>query len=69
MEYMTLLMREREKYKEGEAKGNAYGIIKFTLSLGYSDKDILSALQETLNIDMDQATKYLKSYYEETSRL
>lgn len=69
VEYMTLLMREREKYTEGVedgvAKGKTYGIIKFTLSLGYSDEKILSALQETLDIDMEQAKEYLSRYYEE----
>ena len=66
---MTLLMREREKYTEGVAegvaKGKAYGIIKFTLSLGYSDENILSALQKTLDIDTEQAKEYLSRYYEE----
>lgn len=65
VEYMTLLMREREKYTEGKAEGQAYGIIKFTLSLGYPEEDILSALQKTLDIDMKQAEYYLKSYYKE----
>lgn len=65
VEYMTLLMREREKYKEGEARGKALGIIKFTLSLGYSNEKILAALKETLNINTSQAEEYLKRYYEE----
>lgn len=70
---MTLLMREREKYTEGMAKGiaegmadgKAYGIIKFTSGLGYSDENIISALQETLDIDMEHAKDYLKRYYGE----
>lgn len=73
VEYMTLLMREREKYTEGMAKGiadgmadgKAYGIIKFTSGLGYSDENIISALQETLDIDMEHAKDYLKRYYRE----
>lgn len=60
VEYMTLLMREREKYTEGKA----FGIIEFTKSLGYTDKDIISALQKTLCIEMDQAEDYLKIFYE-----
>lgn len=40
VEYMTLLIREREKYREGKAGG----IIEFALELGYTDEDILSIL-------------------------
>lgn len=68
VEYMTLLMREREKYmegkEEGKEEGKAYGIIEFALDLGYSSERILSTLQKKLHIDTEQAEVYLKSYYE-----
>ena len=65
---MTLLMREREKYKEGKAdglkegekNGKAFGIIEFTKGLGYADKDIIATLQKTLSINIEQSEDYLK---------
>ena len=49
---MTLLMREREKYREGmeegEARGKAYGIIELALDLDYPNEQIL--VQYCLNI-------------------
>ncbi len=70
VEYMTLLMREREKYREGKLdgkiEGKAAGIIEFALDINYSDEKILSTLQEKLNIDMLQAEEYLKRFYEKT---
>ena len=63
VEYMTLLMREREKYQEGMAegeargrtKGKAYGIMEFAIDLGYTKEEILAVLQKKLNIDRGQA--------------
>ena len=65
VEYMTLLMREREKYQEGKARGKAYGIMEFAIDLGYTKEEILAVLQKKLNIDRGQAEEYLKEYYEE----
>lgn len=62
VEYMTLLMREREKYKEGKADG----IIEFALELNYDDDKILFMLQKKLGIDLSMAEEYLKRYYEWT---
>lgn len=68
VEYMTLLMREREKYKEGRAEGRAEGkaggIIDTLLDIGYANEDILSVLQKKLSIDSGQAEDYLKRFYE-----
>jgi len=70
VEYMTMLMREREKYREGKLEGRlegkAAGIIEFALDLNYSNEKILSVLQEKLNIDMLQSEEYLKRFYEKT---
>lgn len=67
VEYMTLLMREREKYTEGKIEGKiegrAYSIIEFALELDYSDSQILSMLQKKLNIEANQAEEYLERYY------
>ena len=38
VEYMTLLMREREKYKEGVAEGEIKGIVETYEDLGFSDR-------------------------------
>ena len=68
VEYMTLLMLEREKYKEGKAEGmtdgKALGIIEFALDIGYSNDEIISTLQKKLGIDAEQAEEYLKRFYE-----
>lgn len=70
VEYMTLLMREREKYKEGIAQGivqgRAGGIIDAMLSAGYANEDILAALKEKLKVDSSQAESYLKRFHEGT---
>ena len=66
VEYMTLLMREREKYREGKAEGKAYGIIEFALDLGYTNEEILATLQKKLVIGRNQAEGYLNTYYEES---
>lgn len=61
---MTLLMREREKYKEGEKNGKALGIIEFALDIGYSNEEIIATLQKKLGIDVEQEESYLKRFYE-----
>ncbi len=82
VEYMTLLMREREKYKEGYAEGEiageargeargqafgkAHGIIDFALDLGYSKEEILTILQRKLKITEQQADEYVKKFYGKT---
>ena len=72
VEYRTLLMREREKYKEGKAdgleegekNGKAFGIIELALDIGYSNEEIIATLQKKLGIDAEQAESYLKRFYE-----
>lgn len=78
VEYMTLLMREREKYKEGytegeiageargKAEGEARGIIDFALDLGYSNEEILTVLQKKLGVTKQQADDYLRKFYDKT---
>ncbi len=70
VEYMTLLMREREKYKEGYAEGEiageARGIIDFALDLGYSNEEILTVLQKKLGVTKQQADDYFKRFYDKT---
>lgn len=67
VEYMTLLMREREKYNEGiavgEMRGKVNAIIDFALDLNYTNEKILTILQEKLNINQEQAEEYLKNFY------
>jgi predicted transposase/invertase (TIGR01784 family) len=64
--YMTLMMREREKYKDGREEGiqlGANGIISTLLDLNYSNEEIISTLQKKLNITEFQASEYLEQYY------
>lgn len=50
----------REGYiREGEANGRAKGIIETGYRFGLSDTDILTQLQEMMEITVEQAKKYL----------
>jgi hypothetical protein len=64
--YMTLMMREREKYKDGKAEGLQLGInvtISTLLDLNYTSEQIISTLQKKLGITKSQANEYLEQYY------
>lgn len=67
VEYMTLLLREQDKFMEGEArgikKGEARGIIDTALDFHITNDDILLRLQQKLGITQLQAEDYMEQYY------
>lgn len=76
VEYMTLLMREREKYKEGVEAGRAEGMAagraegeiqgavrackKFNLSL----QETVQYLIDSLNLNLQEAEKNANKYWD-----
>ena len=52
--------------KEGEAKGEAKGIIETGFDFGLSENDILERLQKKLDISLHQAQEYLKMFAKQT---
>lgn len=63
VEYMTLLMREREKYEDGLERGEIKGTISFALDLDYSNDQIVSVLQRKFKMTEEQAQECLADYY------
>lgn len=62
-EYMTLLMRDQENIEKGMEKGKIEGraeeIIESGFEFGLSEKDILTRLQNKLDISLHVAQEYL----------
>ncbi len=62
-EYMTLLMRDQENMEKGMEKGKIEGraeeIIESGFEFGLSEKDILTRLQNKLDISLQAAQQYL----------
>ena len=62
-EYMTLLMRDQENIEKGMEKGKIEGraeeIIELGFEFGLSEKDILTRLQNKLDISLHAAQEYL----------
>lgn len=62
-EYMTLLMRDQENIEKGMEKGKIEGraeeIIESGFEFGLSEKDILTRLQNKLDISLHAAQEYL----------
>ena len=60
MEYMTLLMRDREKFAEGKAEGRAEGEMSMLKTL--MDKGIITAQEaaESINITVAELEKRFK---------
>lgn len=67
LEIMEPEIREREAISE--ARGEIRGAISTLLKLGYSNEEVISALQKSLEITEEQAEKYLAKYYENNTNL
>ena len=67
LEIMEPEIREREAISE--ARGEIRGAISTLLKLGYSNEEVISALQKSLEITEEQAEKYLSKYYENNKNL
>jgi predicted transposase/invertase (TIGR01784 family) len=72
VDYMTLMMRERERYNdgvrdgraEGEKRGEARATIRILLGSNSSEEKIIKTLQEDMSIAKAEAINYLKLYRE-----
>ncbi len=56
---MTLLMRDQENMEKGKIEGRAEEIIESGFEFGLSEKDILTRLQNKLDISLQSAQQYL----------
>ncbi len=56
----------KDEIAEEVLKGEARGMIRFSIDLGYSDEEIIFALQKKLNITKEWADKYLADFYEQS---
>ena len=65
-EYMTLEMRDRVNREHAKAEGKAEGIIETGLDFGLSEEELLSRLQNKLNITFETAKEYLKKFGKQT---
>lgn len=59
---MTLLMRDQENKEIGRKEGKAEGIITIGLDVGLSEDELLSRLQDKLNITFEAAKEYLEKF-------
>jgi hypothetical protein len=57
-----ILLEREEARTEGEAKGQAKGIIELGQEFGLTDAAILERLQKKLNVSPEIAAGYLKQY-------
>ena len=65
-EYMTLLMRDQENKEIGREEGKAEGIITIGLDFGLSEDELLSRLQDKLEIPYETAQEYLERFGKQT---
>ena len=55
VEYMTLLMREREKYNEGIAEGVIQGAVQACKNFNLSFQETVQYLIDNLNLTLQEA--------------
>ena len=65
-EYMTLEMRDSVNREHAKAEGKAAGIIETGLDFGLSEEELLSRLQNKLNITFEAAKEYLEKFGKQT---
>lgn len=63
---MTLLMRDQENKEIGREEGKAEGIITIGLDFGLSEDELLSRLQDKLEIPYETAQEYLERFGKQT---
>ena len=66
MEEIEMCKAIEDLILEGEAKGEAKGLIEICLEMNFSKEDILRKLQDKLNISMQQASEYFEIYGKNT---
>ena len=69
VEYMTLMMREREKYNEGLAKGLAKGKIEGAVTtygeMGLTFNETVQRIAEKFNLSLSEAEENVKMYWDQ----
>ena len=66
MEEIEMCKAIEDLILEGEAKGEAKGLIEICLEMNFSKEDILRKLQDKLNISTQQASEYFEIYGRKT---
>ena len=66
MEEIEMCKAIEDLILEGEAKGEAKGLIEICLEMNFSKEDILKKLQDKLKISMQQASEYFEIYGRKT---
>ena len=66
MEEIEMCKAIEDLILEGEAKGEAKGMIEICLEMNFSKEDILKKLQDKLKISMQQASEYFEIYGRKT---
>ena len=66
MEKIEMCKAIEDLILEGEAKGEAKGMIEICLEMNFSKEDILKKLQDKLKISMQQASEYFEIYGRKT---
>ena len=66
MEEIEMCKAIEDLILEGEAKGEAKGLIEICLEMNFSKEDILRKLQDKLNISMQQESEYFEIYGRKT---
>ena len=63
VEYMTLLMREREKYKEGVAEGVIRGVIETYKEVGFSFQETVKRVAEKFDFSLQRSEEEVNKYW------
>lgn len=63
VEYMTLLMREREKYKEGIAEGEIKGAVKACKNFNLSFQETVQYLIDNFNLSLQEAEENVEKHW------
>lgn len=63
VEYMTLMMREREKYNEGRTKGRIEGTVVTYKEMGLSFNETVQRVAEKFNLSLYEAEENVKQYW------
>ena len=64
VEYMTLLMREREKYKEGIADGKIKGTVQTCKNFNLSFEKTVQYLIDNFNLSLQEAEEAVKKNWQ-----
>ena len=63
VEYMTLMMREREKYNEGIQKGRIEGAVATYEEVGFSFSETVQRVARKFNLPLYEAEENVKKYW------